>query len=65
MPVFRTTVALIATVVLVGMPISVFAQNATAAPSNATTQKTIGTPEAARVEPALIVMNASGAILCG
>ena len=63
MPILQTVVALIATVILVGMPASVFAQNTTAAPSNATTQKTIGTPEAAKVEPALIVMNASGAIL--
>ena len=62
-PVLRTAVALIATVILVGMPASVFAQNATAVPSNATTQKMIGTPEASKVEPALIVMNASGALL--
>ena len=63
MPVLRTAVALIATVILVGMPASVFAQNTTAVPPDATTQKTIGTPEAAKVQPALIVMNSSGAIL--
>ena len=45
-------------------PVSVFAQNAV--PPNATTEKTIGvpsTPDATKVEPALIVMNAVGATL--
>ena len=42
MPVLRTAVALIATVILVGMPVSVFAQNA--APPNAPAEKTIGVP---------------------
>jgi hypothetical protein len=64
MPVLRTAVALIATVILVGMPPSVFAQNA--APPNAPAEKTIGvasTPDATKVEPSLIVMNAAGATL--
>ena len=64
MPVLRTAVALIATVILVGMPVSVFAQNA--APPNAPAEKTIGvpsTPDATKVEPSLIVMNAVGATL--
>ena len=63
MLILRTAMALIATVILFGVPAPVFAQNATAAPPNATTQKMIGTPEASKVEPALIVMNASGAVL--
>jgi hypothetical protein len=64
---FRTVViALITAAVLVGAPGSAFAQGATTAPSNAPTQKVIGEPSgptAAKVEPALIVMSAAGAIL--
>ena len=66
MPIFRTAVALMTAAALLGAPGSVFAQGTTTAPSNAPTQKTIGAPsapEAAKVEPALIVMNASGATL--
>jgi hypothetical protein len=66
MSAFRTAIALMIAVVLVGAPGSVFAQGATTAPSNAQAQKTIGVPsaaEAAKVEPALIVMNAAGATL--
>jgi hypothetical protein len=66
MSVFRTAVALMTAVVLIAAPGSVFAQSATTAPPNAPTEKTIGvpsTPDAAKVEPSLIVMNAVGAIL--
>src|SRR5208283_3965708 len=62
----QTAVALMTAVVLAGAPGSVSAQGAATAPSNAPAQKTIGVPnapEAAKVEPALIVMNAAGAIL--
>jgi hypothetical protein len=63
-PILRTVVVLIASVILVGMPASVFAQNA--ASPNAPAEKTIGvpsTPDATKVEPSLIVMNAVGATL--
>jgi hypothetical protein len=66
MSVFRPAVVLIAAVVLAGASGSVFAQGATTAPSSAPTRKSIGMPatqEAAKVEPALIVMNAAGVIL--
>ena len=66
MSVFQTAGALMTAVVLAGAPGSVSAQGATTAPSNAPAQKTIGVPsalEAAKLEPALIVMNAAGAIL--
>ena len=66
MSVFKTATALMTAVVLAGAPGSVFAQGATTAPPTAPAPKTIGvpgTPEAAKVEPALIVMNASGATL--
>jgi hypothetical protein len=64
--VLKTAAALITAVVLAGAPGSASAQGATTAPPNAPAQKAIGVPssrEAANVEPALIVMNASGAIL--
>jgi hypothetical protein len=51
---------------LAGAPGIVCAQGTTTAPSDAPAQKTIGVPkslEAAKVEPALIVMNAAGATL--
>ncbi len=51
--------------VLAGAPATLFAQSATPAP-DAPKQKAIGVPvapEAAKVEPALIVMNAAGATL--
>jgi hypothetical protein len=63
MSVFRTAVALMTAVVLIAEPGSVFAQSATTAPPNVPTEKTIGVPGAAKVEPSLIVMNAVGAIL--
>ncbi|MDB5402965.1 MAG: hypothetical protein JWQ55_4983 [Rhodopila sp.] len=66
MSVFQTAAALMTAVVLAGAPGSVSAQGAPTAPSNAPAQKTIGVPsapETAKVEPALIVMNAAGAIL--
>jgi hypothetical protein len=66
MSVFQTSMALLTAVVLAGAPGSVSAQSATTAPSNTPVQKTIGMPstaEAAKVEPALIVMNAAGAAL--
>jgi hypothetical protein len=59
-------VALMTAVVLVGAPGSVFAQGSTTAPPNVPPGKTIGvpvTPDATKVEPSLIVMNAVGAIL--
>jgi hypothetical protein len=62
----KAVAALMITLILAGVPGSVFAQGATTAPSNAPREKTIGVPssqEAAKVEPALIVMNATGAIL--
>jgi hypothetical protein len=65
MSVFRAAVALMAAVVLVGAPGSVFAQGSTTTPPNAPAEKTIGVPstDAAKVEPSLIVMNAVGATL--
>jgi hypothetical protein len=66
MAVCKAVAALVITLVLAGLPGSVFAQAATPAPSSAPEPKTIGVPAsqgAAKVEPALIVMNASGAIL--
>jgi hypothetical protein len=66
MSVYKAVAALIITLILAGVPGSVFAQGATIAPSNAPEPKKIGVPstlEAAKVEPALIVMNATGAIL--
>jgi hypothetical protein len=63
----KAVASLMITLILVGVPGSVFAQGATTAPSNAPPEKTIGVPssqeKAAKVEPALIVMNATGAIL--
>lgn len=67
MSVNKAVAALIITLVLAGGgPGSAFAQGATTAPPNAPEPRTIGVPstlEAAKVEPALIVMNATGAIL--
>jgi hypothetical protein len=66
MSVYKAVAALMITLILAGVPGSVFAQGATGAPSNAPPEKTIGvssSQEAAKVEPALIVMNATGAIL--
>jgi hypothetical protein len=66
MSVYKAVAALMITLILAGVPGSVFAQDATATASNTPRQKTIGVPstlEAAKVEPALIVMNATGAIL--
>ncbi len=66
MSVSRTAVALMTAVALVGVAGSVFAQSTTPAPANVPAPKTIGvpsTPAAAKVEPALIVMNAGGATL--
>jgi hypothetical protein len=62
----RTAAALMTALVLAGAPGSVSAQSAPAAPSNAPALRTIGkpsAPEAAKIEPALIVMNAAGATL--
>jgi hypothetical protein len=64
--VLRALAAVVIAPILAGMAGSAFAQGATTAPSNAPEPKKIGAPstlEAAKVEPALIVMNASGAIL--
>jgi hypothetical protein len=61
-----TTVVLLAAIALVSAPGSIFAQGTTTAQPNAPAQKTIGEPsttQAAKVEPALIVMNAAGATL--
>jgi hypothetical protein len=66
MSVFRTAVVPVIAVVLLGAPWSVFAQGAPTVPPDASKQKTIGVPttvDATKVEPALIVMNAAGAIL--
>jgi hypothetical protein len=66
MSVSRTAVALMTAVSLVSASGSAFAQATTPAQSNAPTQKSIGVPsatQAAKVEPALIVMNAAGATL--
>jgi hypothetical protein len=66
MSVYKAVAALVITLILAGVPGSVFAQGATTAPSNAPEPKKIGVPstlEAAKVEPALIVMNSSGATL--
>ena len=66
MPIFRTAVALMTAVALAGAPGSVFAQGSTTAPPNAPPGKTIGvpgTPDATKVEPSLIVMNAVSAML--
>lgn len=66
MSVFRTAMALMAAAVLAGASASASAQSAATAPANAPVPKTIGkpsAPEAAKVEPALIVMNAAGATL--
>ena len=66
MPIFRTAVALTIAVVLVGAPGSVLAQGSTTSPPNVPPGKTIGvpgTPDATKVEPSLIVMNAVGAML--
>jgi len=62
----RTVIVLTTLVSMIGPPVSAFAQAATTAPSKPPARKAIGTPstpEAAKVEPALIVMNAAGAIL--
>jgi hypothetical protein len=64
--VLRALAAVVIAPILAGMAGSAFAQGATTAPSNAPEPKTIGVPgtlEAAKVEPALIVMNSSGATL--
>jgi hypothetical protein len=58
--------ALMTAVALVGAPGSVFAQGTATAPPDAPALKTIGVPskpQAAKVEPSLIVMNAAGATL--
>jgi hypothetical protein len=66
MSVLQTALAMMTAMVLAGAPGSVAAQGTTTVPPDAPAQKTIGlpsAPEAAKVEPALIVMNAAGAIL--
>jgi hypothetical protein len=66
MSVVKTAASLMIAVIFAGVPGSLLAQGATTAPPNAPAQKTIGLPsssEAAKVEPALIVMNAASAIL--
>ncbi len=66
MSVFKTAAALMTVVALGGAAGPVFAADTTTAPSNTPARTTIGVPrtsEAAKVEPALIVMNAAGAIL--
>jgi hypothetical protein len=66
MSVSKTVAAVVFTLISAGVPGSVFAQGATAAPSNAPEPKKIGVPsthEAAKLEPALIVMNSSGATI--
>jgi hypothetical protein len=57
--------ALMTAMLLAGVPGSVSAQGAATAPPDAPTSKAIGVPSLpeAKVEPALIVMNAAGAIL--
>ena len=59
----HTTVALLAAIALAGAPGLAAAQSTTATTSDSSTQKTIGVPEKAKVEPSLIVMNAAGASL--
>jgi hypothetical protein len=61
----RRTAALLTAAALGGAPGSLFAQDAAAGPSDAPATKSIGVPSAqeAKVEPALIAMNAAGAIL--
>jgi hypothetical protein len=56
-------VALLTTMALAGAPGLVSAQSTATAPSNPPTQRTISVPDAAKVEPSLIVMNAAGAML--
>jgi hypothetical protein len=66
MSISRIAVALMTAAVLLGKPGSVFAQGTITAQSNVPTQKAIGVPStaaAAKVEPSLIVMNATGATL--
>jgi hypothetical protein len=66
MSVYKAAAALMVTLILAGLPGSVLAQGATTAPSNAPPEKRIGmtsSQAAAKLEPALIVMNATGAIL--
>jgi hypothetical protein len=66
MSVLRTTVALVTAIALVGAPGSIFAQGTTTAPRDQPVPKSIGVPSAtqgAKVEPSLIVMNATSAIL--
>jgi hypothetical protein len=64
--IFRTAGALLTAFALAGTPVSLSAQNATPAPMAEPAPKTIGvptTPQPEKVEPALIVMNATGATL--
>jgi hypothetical protein len=66
MSVLRIAVAMMTVAAVIGTSGSVFAQATTPALSNTQTQKTIGLPskpEAAKIEPSLIVMNAAGATL--
>jgi hypothetical protein len=66
MPVYKAVATLVVTLMLAAVPRLVFAQSATAAPTNGPEPKKIGmpsTPEAGKVEPSLIVMNSSGATL--
>jgi hypothetical protein len=64
--IFRTAIPLLTAMALAGAPASISAQSAAPAPATEPAPKTIGTPstpQAAKVEPALIVMNATGATL--
>lgn len=66
MSVYKAVAALVTALILAGVSGSVFAQGATTAPLNAPEPKKIGVPsslEGAKVEPALIVINSSGATL--
>jgi hypothetical protein len=66
MSMYKALAALVITLMLPGVPGSVFAQSDTTAPSSAPEPKKIGVPstlEPGKVEPALIVMNSSGVTL--
>jgi hypothetical protein len=64
--IFRTAGALLIAFALASTPVSLSAQNAPPAPTDKPARKTIGvptTPQPEKVEPSLIVMNATGATL--
>jgi hypothetical protein len=63
MSVLRTAVASMPSLAFVSAPGSVCAQSATTESSNTPARKTIGAASTAKVEPALIVMDAAGATL--